>query len=94
MQFNIQNTDFVPMVDLQGEGTYAPPQETPVAAATPVPTNGASSNGASPQAAYVEGSAGDQAFVGACPDCHGHQLSYAEGCVKCLSPGCGYSECG
>ena len=94
MQFNIQNTDFVPMVDLQGEGTYAPPQETPVAAATPVPTNGSSSNGASPQAAYVEGSAGDQAFVGACPDCHGHQLSYAEGCVKCLSPGCGYSECG
>jgi hypothetical protein len=28
-----------------------------------------------------------------CPECNNFTLVYQEGCKKCLSPDCGYSEC-
>jgi len=31
-------------------------------------------------------------IVGVCPDC-GSALRHEEGCMKCMSPGCGYSRC-
>ena len=95
MQLDVENSDFVPMVDLQGEGTYTSgpaASNQPATAATPrsVPAFG---SGAAPAAeTYVEGAARDQGFVGACPSCGGSQLHYAEGCMKCVS--CGYSDCG
>ena len=89
-RLNVERADYVPMVDLQGEGTYA--SATAVdAVAQPVTSE---SNGASQQATYTDGSASGQAFVGACPDCGGNQMHFAEGCLKCMTPGCGYSECG
>ena len=95
MQLDVENSDFVPMVDLQGEGTYTSPSEQPTAAAAPAPRQSAPTfgSGSAPAAeTYVEGAARDQGFVGACPSCGGSQLHYAEGCMKCMS--CGYSDCG
>ena len=35
MQLDVENADFVPMVDLQGEGTYTAPSQQPTAASAP-----------------------------------------------------------
>ncbi|MYD94672.1 MAG: vitamin B12-dependent ribonucleotide reductase [Chloroflexi bacterium] len=98
-RIDVENGDFVPMVDLQGEGTYTPGPadlaEQPAAAVAPASHQGVSTfgSGSAPAAeSYVEGAAHDQGFVGACPSCGGSQLHYAEGCMKCVS--CGYSDCG
>ncbi len=55
-----------------------------------VKTPGAGATASSVQGA-LEFSAGNEAFMGTCPDC-GSQMEYAEGCVKCHV--CGFSECG
>ena len=95
-RIHVENGDFVPMVDLQGEGTYTPdPAEQPAATVATAPPQSAPKfgSGSAPAAeTYVEGAARDQGFVGACPSCGGSQLHYAEGCMKCVS--CGYSDCG
>jgi ribonucleoside-diphosphate reductase alpha chain len=38
------------------------------------------------------GKAGQESFLGSCPECGTGSLAYEEGCVKCHV--CGYSECG
>ncbi|MCY3957003.1 MAG: vitamin B12-dependent ribonucleotide reductase [Chloroflexi bacterium] len=94
-RIDVENGDFVPMVDLQGEGTYTPPAEQPAATTASATRQSAPTfgSGSAPAAeTYVEGAARDQGFVGACPSCGGSQLHYAEGCMKCVS--CGYSDCG
>ncbi len=95
-RIDVENGDFVPMVDLQGEGTYtSDPAEQPAATVATAPPQSAPTfgSGSAPAAeTYVEAAARDQGFVGACPSCGGSQLHYAEGCMKCVS--CGYSDCG
>ena len=89
---------FVPMVDLQGEGTYDPPDASEPRARSPRPVaSGGSGISESPAPtargdAYQTAGASQQGFVGACPACGSSQLSYSEGCVQCVS--CGHSDCG
>ena len=91
---------FVPLVDLQGEGTYEPPtaslEGAPEAVSAPSPRAvveaavSAAQPGDAPQ--LGDASVNVATFAGACPTCGGSQLYHAEGCVKCMS--CGYSDCG
>ena len=101
-RLNVENDGFVPMVDLQGEGTYAPPSVStngdppsgPLAqpAETPKQAPALAKGQAASTLGFVTASASQEGFAGACPSCGSSQLAYAEGCVKCLS--CGYSDCG
>lgn len=101
LRMSSQPEGYVPMVDLQGEGTYAPPSVTlegdrspqamPVTAAAPVKLSGAATvQSATDDQSTV--SAAGTSFAGACPSCGSSHLVSAEGCLKCIS--CGYSDCG
>ena len=96
LRMTSQPEGYVPMVDLQGEGTYAPPSVTlegdrsqQHAGYRPAYPNQASAGRADAQPTM---SATGTAFAGACPSCGSSHLVSAEGCLKCIS--CGYSDCG
>ena len=92
---------YVPMVDLQGEGTYAPPSVTlegngppGIQAGTTTPAQAPRHRQATevPHVEQPTMSATGTSFAGACPSCGSSHLVSAEGCLKCIS--CGYSDCG
>ena len=99
LRMSSQPEGYVPMVDLQGEGTYAPPSVTlegdrsahvPAAAAAPAAAVSQASMGHAEAESTM--SATGMSFAGACPSCGSSHLVSAEGCLKCIS--CGYSDCG
>ena len=99
LRMSSQPEGYVPMVDLQGEGTYAPPSVTlegdrsahvPAAAAPPAAA-GPPATGHAESQPTMSAAAG-MSFAGACPSCGSSHLVSAEGCLKCIS--CGYSDCG
>jgi len=100
LRMSSQPEGYVPMVDLQGEGTYAPPSVTlegdrtehaPVAAAAPAVAASPPATGHAEAQPTMSAAAG-MSFAGACPSCGSSHLVSAEGCLKCIS--CGYSDCG
>jgi len=100
LRMSSQPEGYVPMVDLQGEGTYAPPSVTlegdrsahvPAAAAAPAVAASPPAMGHGEAQSTMSAAAG-MSFAGACPSCGSGHLVSAEGCLKCIS--CGYSDCG
>ncbi|MBM4436870.1 MAG: adenosylcobalamin-dependent ribonucleoside-diphosphate reductase [Actinobacteria bacterium] len=89
-RLHTQSDGFVPLVDLQGQGTYTPLEAPLPPPAVPVLLSAGQTAVGGP--VYQEMQASSSTFVGACPNCGGNQLFHAEGCVKCVS--CGYSDCG
>ena len=95
LRMTSQPEGYVPMVDLQGEGTYAPPSVTLEGDRSQhMPATGLQPNQASAGRADAQPtmSATGTSFAGACPSCGSSHLVSAEGCLKCIS--CGYSDCG